>query len=74
MPEGSPIDQWWKSHLPAKVTTSNDAERVCLIVPPKLSPYCGRRKRVKITFDPAEAKCSECTAAWNTDHQFGSTT
>jgi len=72
MSEG-PIKAWRDSWKPPIVSTNND-ERVCLIVPPTMSPYCGRRKRVRITFDPADVKCSECSAAWVADHENGSTT
>jgi hypothetical protein len=65
MSEG-PISQWWKSHAPQEVTTPRSASK-CFIQPPKLSPYCGRRKVTTVTFVAAEATCSECLAAMAAD-------
>lgn len=45
-------------------------DRVCLIVPERgMHPYCGRRARAKITFEPAKVTCSECVASMNADTQ-----
>lgn len=45
MPDGSPIDLWWKSHLPPKVTTT---PKHAVHAPRSAAdprPYCGHRDR-----------------------------
>lgn len=68
MSEG-PIKRWRDSWKPPIVTTSAK-DRVCFIDPSRgLHPYCGRRKRARVTFDRAEATCSECLSMWRADHE-----
>lgn len=65
MPDGSPIDQWWKSHLPAQATTTA-ADRVCFMALGGRRAYCGRKP--KVAFDDwSKVTCSECRTAGRAD-------
>lgn len=60
MPDGSPIDQWWKSHLPPRVTTPAN-KRVCYMELGHRRAYCGRKPKEAYS-DWTKVTCSECLA------------
>lgn len=68
MPDGSPIDLWWKSHLPAKVTTT---PKHAVHAPRSAAdprPYCGHRDRNAMILSAGGViDCSACIAALNAD-------
>lgn len=63
MPDGSPIDQWWKSHRTPRGVPQSQA--VHLFDAPKGRSVCGRRVPAsKIAFPPhGKVTCSDCMAA-----------
>lgn len=63
MPDGSPIDQWWKSHRPAKVTTNPKASVHFVRGAGDPRPYCGTRQGKVTTADGALVTCSACISA-----------
>ena len=68
MPDGSPIDQWWKSHRPVQVTTNNARAVHAIAAQDDRRPYCGYRGRPVMTTEvPAVVDCSACIAAINAD-------
>lgn len=66
MPDGSPIDQWWKSHRPVEVST-NAKTATHLALSGRVA-YCGHRKGFA-THDHALVTCSACLAALRADQQ-----
>lgn len=64
MSEG-PISQWWKSHEPAKVSTSNSS-RVCFKKIHQPRAYCGRRPAIAFD-DHSKVTCADCVAAMRAD-------
>ena len=69
MPDGSPIDQWWKSHRPAQVST-NKKTAVHFIGRTHGKAYCGYRGGSMVNMR-AMVTCSECVAAMRADHTDG---
>jgi hypothetical protein len=68
MPDGSPIDQWWKSHKPAKVSTDPKKSIHAATGGGDPRPYCGFRGKPSVTTaDAAVLDCSACIAALNAD-------
>lgn len=63
MPDGSPIDQWWKSHRPPRAVPQSQA--VHLFDATKGRSVCGRRVPAsRIAFPPhGKVTCSDCVAA-----------
>lgn len=49
------------------IVSSKDAERVCIVLPPKFHPYCGRRKRANVTLEISKATCADCLTAMRAD-------
>lgn len=69
MPDGSPIDQWWKSHRPANVSTTNSA-RVCMVSVLDRKTACGRKPtRDHQTAKRDDVTCADCRAAMRADTQ-----
>lgn len=64
MPDGSPIDQWWKSHRPAPVSTPTK-DRVCARSDTGRA-YCGRRSGALVDDWPSTT-CADCLAAGRAD-------
>ena len=72
MPDCSPIDLWWKSHLPAKVTTT---PKHAVHAPRSAAdprPYCGHRDRNAMILSAGGViDYSVCIAALNADASSG---
>lgn len=66
MPDGSPIDQWWKSHAPATVSTIAKTAVHLAIIGQNQRRYCGH-KGGEWSTDPARVTCSACLAAMSAD-------
>lgn len=71
MPDGSPIDQWWKSHLPARVTTNPKTATHAVKSEQDGRPYCGYRKPAAVSKSASEITCSTCIANINADIAAG---
>ena len=56
MPAGSPIDQWWKSHLPPKAPRPDTAQEVHC-------PECGQRLG-----SSSDAGAARRLVSWHRDH------
>lgn len=68
MPDGSPIDQWWKSQLPPRSTSAS--KRVCAANRYGIA-YCGTRRNAGVSTNPAAVTCADCQAAIAADQQPG---
>lgn len=67
MPDGSPIDQWWKSHLPARVSTNPKTATHAPGV--RGRAYCGYRAgNQTLTTEAKTIDCADCLAALRADH------
>lgn len=64
MPDGSPIDQWWKSHRPATVTTI--ASKAIHLMDRWPRAYCGHRNGTQTTVGE-DVTCSACISARKAD-------
>ena len=63
MPDGSPIDQWWKSHRPPR--SVSQAQALHMFDARRNRAVCGRRTDTKhIAFPPdGVVSCADCIAA-----------
>ena len=66
MPDGSPIDQWWKSHTPTKVTTDKKTATHFWDGQSYKRALCGHRNGTA-TNGAALVTCSACLAALAAD-------
>lgn len=62
---GTPIDQWWASHMPTVVST-NAKTATHLAGDTRDRAYCGHRKGT-MTTQPSQVTCSACIAAATAD-------
>lgn len=60
MPDGSPIDQWWKSHRPVRSTSAST--RICAASRYGIA-YCGTRRNAGVSTNRAAVTCADCIAA-----------
>lgn len=66
MPDGSPIDQWWKSHRPAIVSTTAKTAVHLAVIGQKQRRYCGHRGGEWST-EPERVTCASCIAMRKAD-------
>lgn len=70
MPDGSPIDQWWKSHRSETVSTNAKTAVHLAIIGQNQRRYCGHRGG-EWTTDPPRVTCSACISAARADAETG---